>query len=458
MRWEVIKGEGERKNMREIKNVKTTKDCGTSKELAFAEMMLEKNRKRKQEYYISFIVYLLWMLGINLLLDYQLRDPGDRLICMVLWIGMILWLSIFTERYYQVYFTLLGEHGEQEQNIMTVIRQFPFSVNAYGRHIRKQLCHWQLGIFCGTMLLSGLGMLIFVRGDYYPVFLWETQDSGKVLLLRMLGILLIALLMALIPGWIMQMKLAAVQKNQKNPRRHFLGKASGDSRKWEKEKKWLLICLKILLITILCVLNMIIEEWTHPVSRDGILFVQIPNLVIFAVIILMELMESVRTWYRYLQREPENPLYHQERIRQKKKIAIQLCVGILLFLLPMFYYDTYYENRIESRHFIHAKSYEWEDVLSYEVYCPVWGDDIQLKLYMKDGSRKKVLKTNTNYSEKYYSDYVSDYAYIERMVEQLDALGVEGRLTDADKIAGKINRDHVEDWEAWKNIRKRMAG
>ena len=265
---------------------------------------------------------------------------------------------------------------------MTVIRQFPFSVNAYGRHIRKQLCHWQLGIFCGTMLLSGLGMLIFVRGDYYPVFLWETQDSGKVLLLRMLGILLIALLMALIPGWIMQMKLAAVQKNQKNPRRHFLGKASGDSRKWEKEKKWLLLCLKILLITILCVLNMIIEEWTHPVSRDGILFVQIPNLVIFAVIILMELMESVRTWYRYLQREPENPLYHQERIRQKKKIAIQLCVGILLFLLPLFYYDTYYENRIESRHFIHAKSYEWEDVLSYEVYCPVWGDDIQLKLKM----------------------------------------------------------------------------
>ncbi|MDE6853347.1 MAG: hypothetical protein K2J67_12845, partial [Lachnospiraceae bacterium] len=63
-------------------------------------------------------------------------------------------------------------------------------------------------------------------------------------------------------------------------------------------------------------------------------------------------------------------------------MAAQLCIGILLFLLPQFYYDTYYENRIETRHFIYTKNYEWKDVDSYEVYCPIWGGNIQLTLCM----------------------------------------------------------------------------
>ncbi|MDE6850990.1 MAG: hypothetical protein K2J67_00675, partial [Lachnospiraceae bacterium] len=75
---------------------------------------------------------------------------------------------------------------------------------------------------------------------------------------------------------------------------------------------------------------------------------------------------------------------------------------------------------------------------------------------MKDGSRKRVLKTNANYSEKYYSDYVSEYDYIENMVEQLDALGVKGSLEEAEKIQRKIDRKYMEDWEAWKNIRRIM--
>lgn len=132
------------------------------------------------------------------------------------------------------------------------------------------------------------------------------------------------------------------------------------------------------------------------------------------------------------------------------------CVGLLVFLVPQFYYETYYEDRMECKYFIQKKSYEWQDVVSYEVYCPIFGSDIQLRLHMNDGSAKKLIWNHTNYSENYYSDYDSDYVYIENMVKRLEALGAEGSLKDSAKITRKIDRENVEDWEAWKNTQEML--
>lgn len=441
--------------MRDQKNKQEVIEGRESKEVIFAGMLQEKNHNWKQEYHICFFVYLLWILAINLLLDYQLQDAGDRMGCIVMLIGMVLLIRSFSENFFKCYFTLLGENGEQGQNIMAVVRQFPFSLTAYSAYIKKQLSFWQGIIFGGTMAISAVGMLIFIRHDFFPVFLWETQDSGKALLFRAMGILLISLLMAMLPVWSLQIKLAVMQRYQRNDSRYLRKLGRGNPRKMQWEKKWLLICLEIFLIIFLSVVLMLIDGMIHPVSRDGVLFIHTPNLWIFAIIILME---SVRTLYQYLMSNTGETLQYQERIRQKRKIAILLCVGLLVFLLPEFYYETYYEDRMESSYFIRTKSYEWQDVVSYEVYCPVFGEDIQLRLHMKDGSAKKVLWNRTNCSEKYYSDYDSDYVYIEKMVEKLEALGAEGSLKDSAKISRKVNREQIEpnDWEAWKNIRKMM--
>lgn len=439
--------------MKDQKNIQVTTVGVGSKEAAFAEMMQKKNYIWKQNYYIGFFVYLLWTLVINMVLDYQLQDRGDQLVCILMLLGMFLWLCLFSENYFKCYFTLLGENGEQEQNIMTVVRQFPFSLTAYSAYIKRQLRFWQGIIFGGTMAISALGMLIFFRHDYYPVFLWETQDSEKDLLLRILGILLISLFMAMLPVWSLQIKLAMVHKYHRNDGRYLRKKGNENPRKMKQEKKWLLICMEILLVIFLCVFFMVIEGWIHPFLQDDILFIHTPNLWIFSVVILMD---AVRTFYQYLMSSSGDMMQYQERIRQWRKIAIQLCVGLLVFIVPQFYYETYYEDRMEGRYFIQTKNYEWKDVLSYEVYCPVFGEDIQLRLYMKDGSKKKVLWNHTNYSEKYYSDYDSDYVYIEKMVEKLEALGAEGSLKDSAKISRKIDReqDDPNDWEAWKNIQK----
>ena len=441
--------------MKDQENKQEVTEGRESKEAAFAEMIQKKNQDRKQEYYICFFVYLLWILVINLLLDYQLQDKGDQMGCIVMLIGMVLLISLFSEHYFKCNFTLLGKNGEQEQNIMAVVRQFPFSFTAYSAYIKKQLRFWQSIIFGGTIVISALGMLIFIRHEFFPVFLWETQDKGRDLLLRILGILLLSLLMAMLPVWSLQIKLDVMQRYQGNDNRYLRKIGRENPRKMQREKKWLLICLEIFLIIFLSILLMLIEEWIHPVSRDGILFIHTPNLWIFTVIILME---AVRALYQYLMNNEGETLQYQERIRQRRKIAILLCVGLLVFLVPQFYYETYYEDRMESRYFIWTKSYEWQDVLSYEVYCPAFGEDIQLRLHMKDASKKKVLWNHTNCSEKYYSDYGSDYVYIEKMVEKLEALGAEGSLKDSAKISRKVNREQVEpnDWEAWKNIRKMM--
>ncbi len=441
--------------MSDQKNKQEVIESRESKEVIFAGMLQEKNHNWKQEYHICFFVYLLWILAINLLLDYQLQDVGDRMGCIVMLIGMVLLISSFSEHYFKCYFTLLGKNGEQGQNIMVVVRQFPFSLTTYSAYIKKQLRFWQGIIFGGTMAISAVGMLIFIRHDFFPVFLWETQDSGKALLFRAMGILLVSLLMAMLPVWSLQIKLAVIQRYQRNDGRYLRKIGRGNPRKMQQEKKWLLICLEIFLIIFLSVVLMLIEEMIHPVSRDGILFIHTPNLWIFAIIILME---SVRTLYQYLMSNPEETLQYQERVRQRRKIAILLCVGLLVFLMPQYYYETYYEDRMESKHFIQTKNYEWQDVLSYEVYCPDFGAVIQLRLHMKDGSVKKVMWNNTNYSEKYYSDYNSDYVYIEKMVEKLEALGAEGSLKDSAKISRKVNRGpaDLDDLEAWKNIRKMM--
>ena len=426
-----------------------------SKEIAFAEMVQEKNQDRKQEYHICLFVYLLWILVINLFLDYQLQDAGDRMAGIVMLIGMALWISLFSEQYFKCYFTLLGEHGEQEQNIMAVVRQFPFSLAAYGSYIRKRLRFWQRGIFCGTMLLSVLGMLIFTRHDTYPVFLWETQDSGKTLLLRGMGIMLVSFLMAMLPSWILQIKLVIARRYQENDGKSVRKTGRENPRKMMQEKKWLLICLEIFLLISLSALFLIIEEWIHPVSRDGILFIHTLDLWIFAIIIFVD---SVRALYQYLLNRAGETLQYQEKIRQRRKIVIPFCIALVVFILPQFYYETFYEDRMESSFFFQTRSYEWQDVVSYEVYCPGFGTDIQLRLSMKDGSKKRVLWNHTNYSEKYYSDYGSDYIYIEKMVEKLEALGAEGSLKDSAKISRKVSRGQVDvdDREAWKHIRKMM--
>lgn len=439
--------------MRDQKNIQVTTVGVGSKEAAFAEMVQEKNHDWKQKYHICFFVYLLWTLVINLVLDYQLQDRGDRLACVLMLLGMFQWISLFSENYFKCYFTLLGENGKQEQNIMTVVRQFPFSLTVYSAYIKKKLRFWQGIIFGGTMGISALGMLIFIRHNFFPMFLWETQDKGKDLLLRILGILLLSLLMAMLPVWRLQIKLAVVQKYQRNDGRYLRKSGRENPRKMQQEKKWLLLCMEVVFIIFLCVLLMIIEEWIHPVSQGGILFIHTPNLWFFAIVILME---AVTTLYQFLLSSSGDMMQYQERIRQRRKIAILLCIGLLVFLVQQFYYETYYEDRMESRYFIWTKSYEWQDVVSYEVYCPVFGEDIQLRLHMKDGSKKKVLWNHTNYSEKYYSDYDSDYVYIEKMVGKLEALGAEGSLKDSAKIGRKIDREQVEpnNWEAWKNIQK----
>lgn len=437
------------------KNIQESVAQQGSKEAVFADKILEKNKDRKQAYYICFIVYLLWMLAIDLFLDYQLKDTGDRLGCIIVLLGMVGWISSFTNQYFKCYFTLQGENGEQEQNIITVIRQFPFSLTAYQAYIRKQLRFWQRAVFVGTLVISGLGMLIFVWHERYPVFLWETQESGTEIMVWVAGILLLSGFMAMLPEWILYIKLAAVQKYQIKDDKNLRKTTGKTSWSMKEEKKWMLICMEIFLVILLSVLAMVVEEWIHPVSRDGILFVHTPNLWIFAVIIFMD---AVRTMYQYWLRRPEDAMQKQELIRWKRRIAIQFCVGLLVFLLPQFYYDTYYEDRVESRHFIQVKSHTWEEVDAYEVYCPAFGQDIQLRVHMSDGSEEKVLWEHTNYSEKYYADYDSDYAYLANLVETFDRLAIPGKLTDPARIENKINRDNEEDWKAWEKIRNSIKG
>lgn len=438
------------KDMQGRTSVQSQNDLERNAEIVFADMVQEKNQNQKQIYRIAFVVYLFWMLGINLLLDYQLQDMGDRLAGVVLLLGMILWIWLFSERYLDGYFTLSGKNGEQAQDIASVIRQFPFSLSEYGRYVRGRMVFWQCTIFASTVALSGVGMLIFIRNELYPVFLWETQIRGEEIANRLVLILLVSLCIAMIPAVMLRVRLRAADKRRMQDNSRTDSSDLADAGKMRQQRKWMLIVLEICLVVFIILIYGILSDQLHPVERDGILFIQIPNLGWASVVALID---GGRDISRYLQNK-EDYVYAGSRTRVMRNVIIKVLIGVALFILPQYYYDTYYEDRMVIHRFGITREYTWQDVESYEISRSVWGEDIQLCMRMKDGSKRKAVKSNSNRSEKYYDAYDNEVHYAAKMVEKLDAAGARGEIKYPDKIEDKMRKEPDEYWKAWKMIRR----
>lgn len=422
------------------------------KEIAFAEVVREKNIYIKQGYVLYFVLYLSWMLGINLVLDYQLKDSGDRVGGVLLLFGMVLLLLLFSRQYIKSFFSLIGKKGERSQEVFTVVAYLPFSGQEYGKYVSRQMRSWQWYIFWITVVVNGLGMLIFVRHDSYPIYLWETQVTFLDIFVRLVGILLVSLFMAMIPqcvlAWEMaHMKDKSTQREQN--KRYFSSKKKSGVQKMEKR---LVLAVEVVIVIFLVGCYFVLTDVLHPsLDENKPVYLKLSGIQYIFFFLLASVIDKI---YTSLRNWREGELSIQGKRKEIRKLLIVVAAYMVLFFVPQFCYDAYYEDRLEVVRFFHEKTYEWQDVESYEVYHPVLGEEIQLRLMMKDGTNRKVLSGSGLANDRYSDVYESDYGYVESLVEKLDDLGIKGKLTKPEKIEKKIDEDAVNDLSAWKHIRK----
>ena len=424
------------------------------KEIEFAKEVRKKNDYISVGYGISFVLYIIWMFCFNLFLDYELKDFLDRIGWLLLLAGMIMLVAIFSNQYYNSFFTLMGKKGEIAQNIFTVMNFVPFSLKNYQKYVKEQMVFWQWCLFIVTFLVNSCGLVISCYQNRFPVYIWQRRVSVFYIVSRLLGIALFSYLMAMIPQMVLTLKTGFMEKETKRAKLLHTGKKSQKTaKKMQTRKERFRIAIQCLSVLFVAMLYLILMDALHPMEEGQIVYFNFKLYNLYCILCASVLAEISHCFIGFQEKS--------EKSAKSRVISIVMkgMFGIALFMLPQGWYDAYYEDRIEVTRVFSEKTYDWKDVDSYEVYHPVLGNTLQLKLTMKDQNSYKVLNGmagNTRTSEKYNEVYTSDIDYVEAIIEKLDALGVEGTLQDVEKIEKKIRKQEENEQKAWETIKKRM--